>query len=83
MYKSYDDLLLMMSVQEVADVLGISKSSAFVLVFLDQLRFDLFKRNFTFDPLRGHTPRFFGDRNALNAVDRIGGFFGAPAFSYF
>ena len=30
-YKSYDDLPLMMSVQEVADVLGISKSSAYVL----------------------------------------------------
>ena len=31
MYKNYDDLPLMMSVQEVADVLGISKSSAYVL----------------------------------------------------
>lgn len=31
MYNSYDDLPLMLSVQEVADVLGISKSSAYVL----------------------------------------------------
>ena len=31
MYKSYDDLPLMLSVQEVADVLGISKSGAYVL----------------------------------------------------
>ena len=32
MYKSYDDLPLMMSVQDIAEVLGISKSSAYVLV---------------------------------------------------
>ena len=31
-YKSYGDLPLMMSVQEVAEVLGISKSGAYVLV---------------------------------------------------
>ena len=31
MYKSYDDLPLMLSVQDVAKVLGISKSSAYVL----------------------------------------------------
>ena len=31
MYKSYDDLPLMMSVQDIAEVLGISKSSAYVL----------------------------------------------------
>ena len=31
LYKSYDDLPLMLSVQEVADILGISKSSAYVL----------------------------------------------------
>ena len=32
MYKSYDDLPLMLSVHDVAEVLGISKSSAYVLV---------------------------------------------------
>ena len=32
MYKSYDDLPLMMSVQDIAEVLGVSKSSAYVLV---------------------------------------------------
>ena len=32
MYKSYDDLPLMMSVHDVAEVLGISKSSAYMLV---------------------------------------------------
>ena len=32
MYKSYDDLPLMMSVQDIAEVRGISKSSAYVLV---------------------------------------------------
>jgi len=31
MYKSYDDLPLMLSVHDVAEVLGISKSSAYVL----------------------------------------------------
>ena len=31
LYKSYGDLPLMLSVQEVADILGISKSSAYVL----------------------------------------------------
>ena len=30
-YKSYDDLPLMLSVNDVAEVLGISKSSAYVL----------------------------------------------------
>ena len=32
MYKSYDELPLMLSVHDVAEVLGISKSSAYVLV---------------------------------------------------
>ena len=32
MYKSYDDLPLMLSVHDVAEVLGISKSSTYVLV---------------------------------------------------
>ena len=32
MYKNYDDLPLMLSVHDVAEVLGISKSSAYVLV---------------------------------------------------
>lgn len=32
MYKSYDDLPLMLSVHDVAEVLGISKSSAYMLV---------------------------------------------------
>ena len=32
MYKSYDELPLMLSVLDVAEVLGISKSSAYVLV---------------------------------------------------
>lgn len=32
MYKSYDDLPLMLSVHDVAEVLGISKSGAYVLV---------------------------------------------------
>lgn len=32
MYKRYDDLPLIMSVQEVAEVLGISKSGAYVLM---------------------------------------------------
>ena len=31
MYKSYDELPLMLSVHDVAEVLGISKSSAYVL----------------------------------------------------
>ena len=31
MYKNYDDLPLMLSVHDVAEVLGISKSSAYVL----------------------------------------------------
>lgn len=31
-YKSYDELPLMLSVKEVADVLGISKSSTYELV---------------------------------------------------
>ncbi|SCX26954.1 transcriptional regulator, AlpA family [Ruminococcaceae bacterium P7] len=31
MYRSYDDLPLMLSVHDVAEVLGISKSSAYVL----------------------------------------------------
>ena len=31
MYKSYDDLPLMLSVHDVAEVLGILKSSAYVL----------------------------------------------------
>ena len=31
MYKSYDDLPLMLSVHDLAEVLGISKSSAYVL----------------------------------------------------
>ena len=31
MYKSYNDLPLMLSVHDVAEVLGISKSSAYVL----------------------------------------------------
>lgn len=31
MYKSYDDLPLMLSVHDVAEVLGISKSGAYVL----------------------------------------------------
>jgi len=32
MYKSYDELPVMLSVHDVAEVLGISKSSAYVLV---------------------------------------------------
>ena len=32
MYKSYDELPLMLSVHDVAEVIGISKSSAYVLV---------------------------------------------------
>ena len=32
MYKSYDELPLMLSVHDVAEALGISKSSAYVLV---------------------------------------------------
>ena len=32
MYKNYDDLPLMLSVHDVAEVLGISKSSAYMLV---------------------------------------------------
>ena len=32
MYKSYDELPLMLSVHDVSEVLGISKSSAYVLV---------------------------------------------------
>ena len=32
MYKSYDELPLMLSVHDVVEVLGISKSSAYVLV---------------------------------------------------
>ena len=31
-YKNYDELPLMLSVKEIADLLGISKSSAYVLV---------------------------------------------------
>ena len=42
MYKSYDELPLMLSVHDVAEVLGISKSSAYVLVKGLIFRYDIF-----------------------------------------